>query len=224
MTVVRTVAAYQIVQALHPRPPPTEQDEVAKAVGKAIDEALSRWSHHFRENRRPTAASVQRYAEELLDNGLRDADVSLAAPERGRALASISGVLAAFRKSEVFGLPRPRSRLVLINGDAGVYAQPDFWDGAGRFYEMKSFRAVPPPPDVALQVAIFQLAYPGFRSYLACFDRHRSPVETTIAEVPVPSAEIKGALLQQIAPLARSLGQEKVLEYIDVPIVRYTIA
>jgi hypothetical protein len=224
MTTIRTVAAYEIVQALHPRPPPTERDEVGRAVGRAIDEALSRWNHHFRENRRPSAASVQRFAEELLDGGLKDADVVLPAADRTKSLAEISGVLTAFRRSEVFGLPRPRSRLVLVNSEVGVYAQPDYWDGAQRFYEMKSYRAVPLPPDVALQVSIFQLAFPGFRSFLACFDRHRTPVETTIVEVPIPTSEVRDELLRKIAPLARSLGKEKVLEYIDSPVVRYTVA
>jgi hypothetical protein len=223
MTVVRTVATHEIVRKAYPRPV-TERDELGMAVGRAIDQALSRYSHEAGQHLRPTASSMNRFASELLDEELKDADLTIPPADHERILAQVAGVLQAFRRSEVFGLPRPRSRLILINERVGVYAQPDYWDRHSRFYEMKSYRAVPPPPDVALQLTYFQLAFPGVQGILACFDRHKTPVETTLMPVPpLSEADARAALLQAQAVGIES-GQEKVLEYIDVPIVRYVVA
>jgi hypothetical protein len=222
MTTVRTVAAHEVVQAAFPRPV-TEKDEVGMAVGKAIDETLSRYSHEFGQERRPTVTAMRRLATEVLDRELADADLSLPPPDRERELVGIFGVLQAFRKSEVMGLPRPRSRLVLINDQVGVYAQPDYWNGRDRFYEMKSYYANPTPPDVRLQLELFQCAFPGFHAFLACFDRHANPVTTVIENLPPLGPEATEEVLKLAYRTGLARGVEKVLEYIDNPIVRYAV-
>jgi len=222
MTVVKTVAAHEVVQATYPRPV-TERDELGMAVGKAIDETLSRFSHEFAQGRKPTLAAMNRLATEALDRELAEADLSLVPSDRQTQLASVSGVLQAFRRSEVMGLPRPRSRLVLLNERTGFYAQPDYWNGRDRFYEMKSYRADPVPPDVVLQVRLFQCAFPGFQAYLACFDRHATPVTTSIAPMPMLAETDRLEVLKLAQRTAVDKGVEKVLEYIDNPIVRYTV-
>ncbi|HTT45012.1 MAG TPA: hypothetical protein VMH38_03220 [Thermoplasmata archaeon] len=222
MTVVKTVAAHEIVQATYPRPV-TERDELGMAVGKAIDETLSRFSHEFAQGRKPTLAAMNRLATEALDRELAEADLSLVPSDRQTQLASVSGVLQAFRRSEVMGLPRPRSRLVLLNERTGFYAQPDYWNGRDRFYEMKSYFADPVPPDVILQLRLFQCAFPGFQAYLACFDRHAVPVITSIAPVPMLAEADRLEVLKVAQRTAVDKGVEKVLEYIDNPIVRYTV-
>lgn len=219
---VKTVAAHEVVLAVFPREV-TERDEVGMAVGKAIDETLSRFSHEFSRGRRPTLTSMNRLATESLDRELTDADLALAPADRLAQLSAVSGVLQAFRKSEVMGLPRPRSRLVLINEEVGVYAQPDYWNGRDRFYEMKSYRARPVPPDVELQLRLFQLAFPGFHAFLACFDRHASPVTTDIAEAPSLTPELREATLRLAYRTGREKGVDKVLEYVENPIVRYAV-
>ena len=222
MTTVKTVAAHEVVQSAFPRPV-TERDEIGMAVGKAIDETLSRFSHEFAQGRRPTMTAMHRSATEVLDRELADTDLSLAPPERERHLAAILGVLQAFRRSEVMGLPRPRSRLVLINERVGVYAQPDYWNGRDRFYEMKSYVARPVPPDVRLQLQLFQCAFPGFRAFLACFDRHATPVTSLIEEFPALDSAAASEVLTVAYRTGLDHGVEKVLEYIDNPIVRYTV-
>lgn len=222
MTTVKTVAAHEVVQAVYPRPV-TERDEVGMAVGKAIDETLSRFSHEFGQGRRPTLTAMNRMAAEVLDRELSDADLSLAPADRQRELLSVAGVLQAFRRSEVMGLPRPRSRLVLINERVGVYAQPDYWNGRDRFYEMKSYFAQPLPPDVVLQVRLFQCAFPGVEAYLACFDRHANPVTTSIEPFPPLEEETRTEVLKTAYRTGLEKGTEKVLEYIDNSIVRYAL-
>jgi hypothetical protein len=222
VTVVKTVAAYEIVQSVFPRPV-TEQDEVGLVIGRTIDGALSRYSHEFREGRKPTAASMDRLVDELLAEELADADLAPSPPEVERLRLQASGVLRAFRRSEVMGMRRPRSRLVLIDERVGYYAQPDYWNGRDRIYEMKSYLAVPPSPAVELQLRLFQLAFPDFRAFLACFDRRSVPVSTTIAEIP-PLTKVGGEeLLRTAERTARELGKEKVIEYVDNPIVRYSL-
>ncbi|MFI5418745.1 MAG: hypothetical protein ACHQ2Y_07630 [Candidatus Lutacidiplasmatales archaeon] len=222
MSSIKTVAAHEVVRATYPRDV-TEKDEIGMAVGKAIDGALSQYSHEFAQSRRPSRTAMNVLAAEILDGELLDAGLALAPSERARHLEATAGVLQAFRKSEVMGLARPRSRLIVINGRVGVYAQPDYWDGRERFYEMKSYHASPMPPEVRLQVQLFQLAFPKFRAFLAWFDRHASPVTTTIEEVAPLDAPTTGSVLESAYRVAGEKGIEKVVEYIDSPMVRYTL-
>jgi len=223
MTSVKTLATHEVVRTVYPRMV-TESDEVGMAVGKAIDETLSQYSHQFRQSRRPTVTAMNRLAAEVLDRELADADVRLTPQERGRQLTGVAAVVQAFRRSEVMGLPRPRSRLILINEQVGVYAQPDYWDGRDRFYEMKSYHANPMPPDVELQIRLFQCAFPGFRAYLACFDRHATPVTTHIDLVPPLDPPAAEAVLGLAYRTGLERGTTKVLEYIDSPTVRYSVS
>ena len=222
MTEIRTLATHEVVRAAFPRPV-TEADELGMAVGKAIDETLSQFSHEFGQARRPTLAAMSRRAADVLDREVTDADLALTAEERARQLAAISGVLQSFRKSEVMGLSRPRSRLIVINEAVGVYAQPDYWDGRGRFYEMKSYRADPLPPDVRLQLQLFQCAFPGFQGFLACFDRHATPVTAHIGPIATLEPSAQEAVLRLAYRTGMDCGVPKVREYMDAPTVRYEI-
>jgi hypothetical protein len=222
MATIRTVAAHEVVRAAFPRPV-TEKDEIGMAVGKAIDGTLSRFSHEYGQARRPTLTSMQRLATETLDEEFADADLQLSPEDRGRELAKVFGVIQAFRKSEVMGLARPRSRMILINEEVGVYAQPDYWNGRDRFYEMKSYHADPMPPDVRLQLQLFQCAFPGFQAFLACFDRHATPITTFIELVPPMDVTTTHEVLMVAYRTGLEKGAEKVLEYVDSPTIRYSI-
>ena len=222
MTTIRTVATHDLVQALHPRPP-TEVDQVGMATGRAIDSALAQSNYEQRQGRRPTLSATVRHATELLDEGLAEVDTEVDAAARDRLLREITGVITAFRKSELAGLLRPKSRLILIAEEVGVYAQPDFWNGRDRVYEMKSYRAEPIPEDVGLQLGMFQLAFHECTAVLVCFDRHAEPVPTLVRELPALEEERRASLIQTAYRLGRELGTPKVLEYIDSPTVRYSL-
>jgi hypothetical protein len=222
MTRVRMIPTHEIVQQTYPRPP-REQDEVPKAIGKAVDGALARFGYEFRQGRRPTASAMKTLAEAVLDDELEGAGAEISSLEREKALQQIDGVLRAFRQSEIFGLTRPRTRIILIQNEVGVYAQPDFWDGKGRFFEMKTYRAIPPPPDVELQLRIFQLAYPRFESVLVCFNRHTQPVEAASLRIPAPSEAEASRVLRLAYEVGRRHGEEKVLEYLDEPTLHYPL-
>jgi hypothetical protein len=223
MTTIKTLAAHEIVQLAFPRPP-TEHQEFGMAVGKAIDTALSRYSHEYDSGRRPTLGAMTQLATTVLDDELKDIDLPVSAPERAKAQAQIVAVLQAFRKTEVFGLPRPKTRMILIDEKVGVYAQPDYWDRRSRFYEMKSYRAIPPPPDVALQLRLFQLGFPGFDAFLVCVNRHVSPPDVSIVQIPPAAPTDSAEVLRQALEFGLEKGREKVLEYIDSPVVRYSVS
>lgn len=223
MSVIRTVAVHDVVRAVYPRPE-TARDEVAIAVGHAADEALARWSHLAGAGRRPTLSSMVREAREQLDAELADAHVALPDAERSRLADDLLALARGFRRSELFGLPRPRSRLILIDGRVGVYAQPDFWDRKRRIYEMKTYRAIPPPPDIDLQLTLFQLAFPGFEARLVCLDRHAVPLELTTMEVPPPTDARARSALAHALDVGLASGTEKVFEYIDAAVTRYELA
>jgi hypothetical protein len=223
MTTIKTLAAHQVVQRAYPRPP-TERQELGMAVGKAIDATLSRYSHEFDRGQRPTVGSMRRFAASQLEQELKDIDLPVAPAERVRSEEQIVAVLHAFRKTEVFGLPRPRTRMILINEQVGVYTQPDYWDRKARFYEMKSYRAVPPPPEVSLQLRLFQLGFAGLQAFLLCVDRHSSPPEVSLTPIAPLTPVESTATLQQALAFGMEEGQEKILEYIDSPVVRYTVS
>ena len=221
MTSVRTIAAHDVVRHEFPREP-TERDRLGMATGKAIDAAVSRLSHEVGQGRRPTQSALGRFAEEQFDREVEAEGLEVPAVDRATAIRQSQEVLRAFRRSELCGLPRPKSRLVLIDDDAGIYVQPDFWNGGSRIYEMKTYRAVPLPPDVELQLHLFQLGFPSAVAYIACFDRHVTPVATYLEPVPPPDETRRAAILEHARTLALTTGMEKVLEYVDAPIVRYT--
>lgn len=193
------------------------------AVGKAIDAALTEYGHELRRGRRPTLTAMVGWAGSLLDDALAEGAVALPVPDRARTMVQVEAVLRAYRGSELAGLARPRTRVMLIGQTVGVYAQPDYWDGRGRFFEFKTFRAVPPPPDVALQVRLFQLAFPKFESVLFCIDRHAVPVQVLSATIPPPTPRETAAALRLAYDTGLELGQEKVLEYVEGPFVYYEI-
>jgi len=223
MTTIRTLAAHEIVQLAYPRPP-TERQEFGMAVGKVIDSTLSRYSHEFDRGFRPTVGAMTRFAARSLDEELKDIDLPVDASEKARAQEQIAAVLQAFRKTEVFGLPRPKTRMILIDERVGVYTQPDYWDRKTRFYEMKSYRAIPPPPDVALQLRLFQLGFAGLEAFLICVNRHASPPDVTITEIAPITPDESLEALRQAFTRGLEKGREKVLEYVDSPVVRYSIA
>ena len=193
------------------------------AVGKSIDSTLSRYSHEFDQGRHPTVSAMNQFAAAALENELMDIDLPASASERARAKERIAAVLQAFRNTEVFGLPRPRTRMILINERVGVYTQPDYWDRKRRIYEMKSYRALPPPADVVLQLRLFQLGFAGFETYLVCVNRHASPPDVTITPIPPITPGESVETLSQALRLGIENGREKVLEYVDNLVVRYSV-
>lgn len=223
MTTIRTIPVHEIVQRTYPRPPPREEDHVAMAVGRAIDGALAQFGYEVRTGRRPTASAMRTRAAALLDEAFEEAAVAVDPEAHRRIRVQIEETLQAYRRSPIFGLARPRTRVVVIGGEVAVYAQPDYWDGRTRFFEMKSYRAIPLPPDVALQVRLFQLAFPKFEAVLVCIDRHSSPVTTSSVVVPPPTPEESAGTLRAAWDLGRQYGQEKVFEYMEGPFVHYPL-
>ena len=223
MTTIRTLPVHEIVAKTFPRPPPEEKDEIAMAIGTAIDGTLSQFGYQLRLGRKPSATAMRTLAESLLADALAEAAVELPPPLREKTLRQIHEVIQAYRGSPIFGLARPKTRVILIDNQVGIYAQPDYWDGRSRFFEMKSYPAIPPSPEVALQLRFFQLAYPKFESLLVCINRHSTPVETTSAVIPPPSGEEADAALRLAHTLGQQFGQEKVIEYMEGPFVRYAL-
>jgi hypothetical protein len=222
MTTIQTLATHDLVELIHPRTV-SIQDEVGMAVGSAIDGALSAMSYEARTGRRPSIANMERRGQEILEEHLRDADLQLEPAARAEVDASIHGVIVAFRQSDLLGLARPKTRLILIDETAGIYAQPDYWDGGRRFFEMKSYRAIPPRPDVLLQLEMFQLAFPECQGELVCFDRHARPVAVSRWAVPPIAEGRRRELLTRGRDLTLEHGEPKVLEYVDSRAVRYAL-
>lgn len=222
MSRILALAAHEVVQWMHPRPPRPE-DTLGRAVGKAIDSALSQFSYESAVGKRPTVASAARLGRTILDEELEGAEVEVLESDRKAATAELEGVIQAFRRSGLLGTTRPKTRLILIDGRVGVFAQPDYWDGKGRIYEMKSYSADPTFPDINLQLQLFQLAFPGFETILACFDRKRSPVPYLPRLIPPISPADGSTVLRAALECGLAHGTEKVTEFLDNPIIPYEL-
>lgn len=221
MTTIRILPAHEVVRRTFPRPEPTERESVAMAAGKAVDGTLAHVGHQMRLGRRPSTGAVQSTAASILADALEESAVDVPSAERERIVAQVVRVYHAYRKSPIAGLPRPKTRVVLVGEETGIYAQPDFWDGRTRFYELKSYAADPRAPEIALQLRLFQLAFPTLEAVLVCLNRHTDPVETSSVRVPSPSSEDALAALRLARRCALEHGQAKVLEYVEGPFVRY---
>lgn len=222
MTSIRTVAAHDVVRSVYPREV-TERDAIGMAAGKAIDTAVTELSHQYRSRRRPTIAATERLAQQTFDDAIAAAMLDLAPKVRELQIAQIGSALRAFRSTPLLGLARPKSRLIVIDEQVGVYAQPDYWDGRDRFYEMKSYHADPILPEVGLQLTIFQLAFPGFHAVLAEIDRHAAPARAEMRSIPPVEDAERDRVLRLARDVALNQGQERVLEYVDSPVVRYSV-
>ncbi|MGI0151159.1 MAG: hypothetical protein ACREC5_04390 [Thermoplasmata archaeon] len=223
VTTLRTIAAHEIVQRIHPRPPPTDRDEIAMAAGRAVDGTLAQLGYDSRRGRRTTAAALRATGEQLLDGELMDGGVRISPSEREVILTQLRGVVREYRRSVLFGLTRPKARVIVIDGRVGVYVQPDYWNGRARIFEMKSYPAIPPREEVALQLRLFQIGFPGFEAMLVCINRHSVPVSTTSAVIPPPTPEAVVSTLRTAFDLGMEFGMEKVLEYMPGPFVHYPL-
>ncbi len=220
---VRAIPVHEVVRHAFPRPPPEAKDEIAMAIGRAIDGMLAQFGYELRSGRRPTATALRRLGESLLDDALEEAAVEVPPDDLRTLRAQIAAMLPAYRQSPIAGLGRPKTHVVRIGPEVAVYAQPDYWDGRARFYEMKSYRAIPPPPDVGLQLRLFQLAFPGFEAVLVCLNRHVLPVEVATAHIPPPTAAEASTALRLAYDVGRESGEEKVLAYMEGPFVHYPV-
>jgi len=76
VTRIRTIPVHAIVKQVYPRPV-REGDELAMAIGRAIDGTLSRIGHEARLGRRLSGATARLYATELLDTALEESAIDL---------------------------------------------------------------------------------------------------------------------------------------------------
>jgi hypothetical protein len=224
MTEIVTLATHEVVRYTYPRPPPTDTDKVSIAVGRAIDGTLSGFGYQIQSGRKPTATAMLAEAQRRLEDALDEEAVEIPADQRPEIHRQLKETVHAYRTSALYGLVRPKSRVILIDRRVGIYAQPDYWDGHGRFFEMKSYRAIPPPREVALQVRIFQLAFPELISVLFCLDRHSNPVTASTLVVPPPTAEEREETLRNALRLGLEYGKTAVYEYMTVPFTRYSLS
>ncbi len=217
---IRVLAAHQVVSDAFPREE-REEDLWGRAAGLAVDSAMSDFAHGVRQGRRPSVARTVEVAMARFDDAVAEAGAEPDATRRAAALEQAEAVLRAYRNSPIVGLPRPRSRLVVVGGEVGMYAQPDFWDGRSRFFEVKSYRATPDRPELALQLRLFQLAFPGFEATLVAFDRFARPVAVLTSSVPPLREDDREPALRRVLDCGRRLGEPKVAHYLTADRIDY---
>jgi hypothetical protein len=132
-------------------------------------------------------------------------------------LQQASLMLLAYKQTPIYcnSLLRPKTRIVVINNEIGVYMQPDFYDPCtDTFYEVKSY---PLRKDeymfkrLCYQVKLYQLAYPKSKAVAVGFcngngsnGNGNDGYGYELLELPSLTPREKLQLLQEIMEAVRS--------------------
>lgn len=182
-------------------------------LGKCLDETVTQMNYYSykSEFKRNISLNAMKSFAVMLNSELIKNNIILDNKDKKNYYAMGWRFINAFKKSELYEntLLRDRTRLIIINDEAGIYAQPDFVDYYNEImYEMKSFSLKPVPKYVKMQVKIFQLAYPGFESKLIAFPRDDGYIKVQKITVKEQAERTKKILLKKLYKFVIDNGDE----------------
>lgn len=187
-------------------------DKRGMVLGKCLDETVSKMNYYnykYQINRDISLKALKSYTV-FLKSEFEKHDIVIDKSEMRTYYAMGWKFINAFKKSVLYEnmLLRDRTRIVTINDDVGIYAQPDFVDYADNvIYEMKSFSLKPLPEYVRKQVRIFQLAYPNFNTVIIGFPRNEEYIKPQIVKLTDPKERTKKILLKKLYRYAMEYGK-----------------
>ncbi len=190
-----------------------KSDSINMVLGKCLDETVTQmnyYSYKSEFSRNISLKAMKSFAF-MLNSELIKNNIVLNNADKKIYYAMGWRFINAFKKSEVYknNLLRDKTRLIIINNSAGIYAQPDFVDYYNEImYEMKSFSLKPIPEYVKIQVKIFQLAYPDFESKLIAFPRDQDYIKTQIITVKKQAERTKKSLLKKLYKFTMDNGND----------------
>ncbi len=185
-----------------------------RIFGKCLDDVVSGMVYYSRYIKRDISLKairkfVAEFKNEMNINSVNIDNINI-------YIESAWRFIHAFKTSDIYKnrFMKDRTRLIIINGDVGIYAQPDFVNYDDKiFYEMKSFSVRPVPLYVIKQVRIFQLAYPDFESYLIGIPRDKRYIKIQKILVNRSSEKTKKMLLRSLYEYAIKNGRD--IDYND---------
>ncbi len=207
-----------------------KSDTINMILGKCLDETVTQMNYYnYRsEFKRNISMNAMKGFAFMLNSELTKNSIVLNNNDKKNYYAMGWRFINAFKKSELYenSLLRDRTRLIIINGEVGIYAQPDFVDYIHEImYEMKSFSLKPVPEYVRVQVKIFQLAYPDFISKLIAFPRNEGYIKTQTVIVKKQAERTRKSLLKKLYKFTVENGMD--MDYNDAvgnkKYIKYTI-
>ncbi|KJE48957.1 MULTISPECIES: hypothetical protein [Acidiplasma] len=188
-------------------------DKLPMVIGKCLDDTVSKMVYFKNRhiiNRDITIKALRSYTA-LLKDELHKNCISLENSDLRYYYAMGWKFINAFKKSVIYenSLLRDRTRIIIINDEAGIYAQPDFVDYENKtIYEMKSFSLKPLPEYVRLQARVFQLAYPDFKTVLIAFPRDQDYIKVQNIKLREYKDVTKNRLLREIYNFTMQNGRD----------------
>ena len=150
---------------------PENDPPIRLAFGKALDRAISQYNYYSMHTTRSLLGKAQRCAMAVLRNELKNMEVEVSGEELKEQARKMWRMLAAWYKSPYVRYLRPKTHVIIMrSGDfiGALYAQPDFEDNVGQFYEVKSFDIEKEPKKhVQVQAGVFSLLGPLFLVYFS---------------------------------------------------------
>jgi hypothetical protein len=206
-----TVPAYSIVNYKYPI---TADNPIGIAFGYAFDRALLECNYHGL-----SVASTLRYFKGEFIRMMNGYSNSITQEQLlQQILQQASLMFLAYKQTPIYrnSLLRPKTRVVVINDEIGVYMQPDFYDPyTDVFYEVKSY---PLRKDeymfkrLCYQVKLYQLAYPKSKAVAVGFGSGNGSSNNgysyELLELPSLTPKEKLQLLQEIMEAVRTKGIE----------------
>jgi hypothetical protein len=195
-----TVPSYSIVNYKYPI---TADNPIGIAFGYAFDRALLECNYHGLS----VASTLQYFKGEFIRmlNGYSNSITQEQLLQQ--ILQQASMMFLAYKQTPIYrnSLLRPKTRVVVINDEIGVYMQPDFYDPLNDvFYEVKSY---PLRKDeymfkrLCYQVKLYQLAYPKSKAVAVGFCNGYG---YELLELPSLTPREKLQLLQEIMEAVRT--------------------
>ncbi len=181
-------------------------------LGKCLDETVSKMNYYnykFQINRNISLKALKSYTA-FLKSEFEINDIVVDKSEMRKYYAMGWKFINAFKKSVLYEnmLLRDRTRIIIINDEVGIYAQPDFVDYEKEvIYEMKSFSLKPLPEYVRKQVRVFQLAYPKFNTVIIGFPRNDEYIKPQTVKLMEQKERTKKILLKKLYKYATVHGK-----------------
>jgi hypothetical protein len=187
------------------------------AFGRAFDLAISQYVYFSEKanSLKNLHLKALRNFTAIFNNELKKMNLKIDYKEKRNIVNAFLRSLYAFQKTEIFKekILRPRTRIITIDNEAGIMAQPDFEDFMNNIiYEIKTFSLNPFPIYVKKQIRVFQLAFPNYKAIVLGFNWKEKYVNIEKIEFEEIEENEKKELLQQLKDFCLKNGKDKEYE------------
>jgi hypothetical protein len=187
------------------------------AFGRAFDLAMSQYVYYSDKAIRLKNLHLKalRNFTAIFNNELKKMNLKIDYKEKRNIVNAFLRSLYAFQRTEIFKekILRPKTRIITIDNEAGIMAQPDFEDFINNtIFEIKTFSLNPIPLYVQKQIRVFQLAFPNYKAIILGFDWKQKYVNIERIEFEEIKENERIELLKELKDFCLKNGKDKEYE------------